>query len=58
MVFDLIPDSMYSLQLAANQMLPPVSATNPCGPESGVLRGYSFILPVIGSTLPYVEEVA
>src|SRR3972149_2560506 len=33
-------------------MLPALSATRPCGPDWGVLSGYSFIAPVLGSSRP------
>src|SRR5437868_13303452 len=33
-------------------MLPSRSATRPCGPESGVLSGYSLKCPVVGSSRP------
>src|SRR5215472_6380488 len=33
-------------------MLPSWSATSPCGPESGVLRGNSLISPLFGSRRP------
>src|SRR5438128_10374633 len=33
-------------------MLPAVSSSSPCGPEWGVLRGYSVIRPVFGSSRP------
>src|SRR5438552_14787025 len=38
--------------MAVNQMLPCSSATSPCGPELGVLSGYSLNLPVLGSRRP------
>src|SRR2546425_626844 len=43
---------MYPLKMAANQMFPCLSATRPCGPESGVLSGYSRNCPVFGSSRP------
>src|SRR5579864_4651939 len=33
-------------------MFPALSATRPCGPESGVLRGYSRNWPELGSSRP------
>src|SRR5229473_7537 len=33
-------------------MFPSLSATSPCGPELGVLRGYSLNSPVFGSSRP------
>src|SRR5205807_3656589 len=38
--------------MAVNQMFPSLSATSPCGPESGVLSGYSLKCPVVGSSRP------
>src|SRR5947209_20198250 len=38
--------------LPVNQTLPSLSAVRPCGPVCGVLREYSRIVPVFGSTLP------
>src|SRR2546430_971025 len=43
---------MYPLKMAANQMFPCLSATRPCGPDSGVLSGYSRNCPVFGSSRP------
>src|SRR2546429_8183451 len=34
------------------QMLPALSSTRPCGPEWGVLSGYSLTWLVLGSTRP------
>src|SRR5262245_15101663 len=34
------------------QILPSLSAVNPCGPLLGVFNGYSFIIPVLGSRRP------
>src|SRR5439155_16532305 len=34
------------------QMLPSLSSVRPCGPECGVLSGYSSILPVCGLSRP------
>src|SRR5260370_41772518 len=33
-------------------MSPSLSATKPCGPELGVVRGYSLNFPVFGSSRP------
>src|SRR5579864_1987739 len=38
--------------MAVNQMLPSLSATRPCGPDLGVLSGYSLNSPVFGSRRP------
>src|SRR5206468_11098925 len=38
--------------LAVDQVLPALSSTRPCGPEWGVLSGYSLTWLVFGSTRP------
>src|SRR2546430_17470912 len=43
---------MYPLEIAVNQILPWGSATNPWGPEPGVLSGNSLNFPVAGSSRP------